>query len=54
MFGELPIERELEEFSRILSEGMTMPTNFTRNVIMKEPSADVMNSMTRSVLTLAS
>ena len=31
-----------------------MPTNFTRDVIMKAPSHDIMNSMARSVLTLAS
>jgi len=30
------------------------PTNFTRDVIMKAPTSDIMNSMTRSVLTLAS
>ena len=33
---------------------MNLPTNFTRDVIMKAPSVDIMNSMTRSVLTLAS
>ena len=33
---------------------MELPTNFTRDVIMKAPSADIMNSMTRSILTLAS
>lgn len=33
---------------------MTLPTNFTRDVIMKAPGADIMNSMTRSILTLAS
>ena len=36
------------------SSGSTMPTNFTRDVIMKAPSHDIMNSMARSVLTLAS
>ena len=30
-----------------------LPTNFTRDVIMKAPSKDIMNSMTRSILTLA-
>ena len=33
---------------------MNLPTNFTRDVIMKAPSVDIMNSITRSVLTLAS
>ena len=30
-----------------------LPTNFVRDVIMKAPSHDLMNSLTRSVLTLA-
>lgn len=54
LFGELPTDHELKNFCDMLSEHMTMPTNFTRDVIMKAPSHDVMNSMTRSVLTLAS
>jgi len=54
LFGELPDEAKLREFREILASGMTLPTNFTRDVIMKAPSADIMNSMTRSVLTLAS
>ncbi len=54
LFGELPTETELKKFCKVLSGHMTMPTNFTRDVIMKAPSHDVMNSMTRSVLTLAS
>ena len=33
---------------------MTLPTNFVRDVIMKAPSHDIMNSLTKSVLTLAS
>ncbi len=54
LFGELPNREELDEFVRVLAESRIMPTNFTRDVIMKAPSADIMNSMTRSVLTLAS
>ena len=49
LFGELPDATQLEEFRH-----MELPTNFTRDVIMKAPSADIMNSMTRSILTLAS
>ena len=33
---------------------MKLPTNFTRDVIMKAPTADIMGSMTRSILTLGS
>ena len=31
-----------------------LPTNFVRDVIMKAPSQDIMNSLTKSVLTLSS
>lgn len=54
LFGELPKEEELEEFSNILSTYRRLPKNFVRDVIMKAPSTDIMNSLTRSVLTLAS
>ena len=54
LFGELPTEAELQEFSKILGKCRRLPTNFTRDVIMKAPSKDIMNSMTRSILTLAS
>ncbi len=53
MFGSLPNEQELAEFCKVLGESRTLPTNFTRDVIMKAPSKDIMNSMTRSILTLA-
>ena len=54
LFGELPDATQLEEFRHIIGNCMELPTNFTRDVIMKAPSADIMNSMTRSILTLAS
>ncbi len=54
IFGRLPDEEELSSFCEALSVCRTMPTNFTRDVIMKAPSGDVMNTMTKSVLTLAS
>ena len=54
LFGELPNATQLEEFRHIIANCMELPTNFTRDVIMKAPSADIMNSMTRSILTLAS
>ncbi len=54
MFGELPTEIQLKQFQDILASKRTLPTNFTRDVIMKAPSGDIMNSLTRSVLTLAS
>ena len=54
LFGDLPSPAQLAEFRNMLAESRKLPTNFTRDVIMKAPSQDLMNSMTRSVLTLAS
>lgn len=54
LFGKLPNKKELQKFNEILDENRTLPTNFARDVIMKAPSSDIMNSLTRSVLTLAS
>ena len=54
LFGEKPDHHEFLEFRQILAEARNLPTNFTRDVIMKAPSSDIMNSMTRSILTLAS
>lgn len=54
LFGNLPKEEELDEFKETLGMMRTLPTNFTRDVIMKAPSKDIMNSLTKSVLTLAS
>ena len=54
LFGKLPNVEELQTFKRVLNTSRTLPTNFTRDVIMKAPSKDIMNSVTKSVLTLAS
>lgn len=54
LFGKLPNEAQLKEYQEVLAARRTLPTNFTRDVIMKAPSSDIMNSLTRSVLTLAS
>ncbi|MGN0679101.1 MAG: citrate/2-methylcitrate synthase [Oscillospiraceae bacterium] len=54
IFGELPNEQEEKEFFEILGKCRRLPINFTRDVIMKAPSKDIMNTMTRSILTLAS
>ncbi len=54
LMGELPSEEEKNTFSKLIGECRTLPTNFARDVIMKAPSEDIMNSMTRSILTLAS
>ena len=54
LFGDLPNADELFEFKKTLGYSMSLPTNFVRDVIMKAPSNDIMNSLTKSVLTLAS
>ena len=54
LMGQLPTPEQEAEFRALMGEVRTLPTNFTRDVIMKAPSEDIMNSMTRSILTLAS
>ena len=54
LFGELPNQTELEMFHNTLVERRTLPPNFVRDVIMKAPSKDMMNSISRSILNLYS
>lgn len=54
LFGELPNTEQLDSFKHLLAKSRTLPTNFVRDVIMKAPSKDMMNSISKSVLTLAS
>ncbi len=54
LLGEMPDENELKSFTKYIGECRQLPSNFTRDVIMKAPTEDIMNSMTRSILTLSS
>ena len=54
LFGRLPDAGQLEEFTRMLAAARSLPRNFTRDVLMKGPSRDVMISLSKSVLMLAS
>ena len=54
LFGKLPNQKELDEFTHLLSYYRTLPTGFARDIIMKAPSRDMMNTLARSVLTLYS
>ncbi len=54
LLGELPDSDELKAFSKYVGECRQLPPNFTRDVIMKAPTQDIMNRMTRSILTLSS
>lgn len=52
LFGVLPSKTQMESFKSLLSSYRTLPKNFVRDVVMKAPSADMMNTLARSVLTL--
>lgn len=54
LFGELPDEKQLGSFTKLLGSYRSLPPSFVRDVIMKAPSSDMMNALSRSVLTLYS
>ncbi len=54
LFGELPKSDELSTFEALLSSYRSLPGSFVRDIIMKAPSDNMMNSLARSVLTLYS
>lgn len=54
LFGKMPSEHELEEFKKILADFRALPSTFTRDVIMKAPSDNMMNTLAKSVLALYS
>lgn len=54
LFGNLPTNDELIDFRKTLSDYMSLPASFVRDIIMKAPSTDMMNALARSVLTLYS
>ena len=54
LFGVLPSEKQLADFSALLADLRELPKNFVRDIIMKAPSSDVMNMLARCVLNLYS
>ncbi len=54
LFGHLPTKDELKEFNNELIKYRSLPDSFVRDIIMKAPSTDMMNSLARSVLTMYS
>ena len=54
LFDKLPTKEELSNFKDLLAHYRTLPTSFVRDIIMKAPSNDMMNTLARSVLTLYS
>ena len=53
LFGKLPDREQLDAFCGQLASYRTLPTNFFRDIIMKAPPQDLMNTMQRAILTLA-
>lgn len=54
LFGSLPNEEQLARFIQLISDNQTLSMNFTRDVIMKAPSSNIMNALQKSILTLYS
>ena len=54
LFGALPTREQLKLFQRALSIHQPLPPMFTEDMILRAPSADVMNKLARSVLSLYS
>ncbi len=53
-FNKLPTKEELDNFKKLLASYRKLPRNFVRDVIMKAPNKDIMNSIARCVLMLYS
>lgn len=54
LLGQLPNAEEFEAFKALLAGYQKLPVHFVRDIIMKAPSRDMMNTLSRSVLTLYS
>ena len=53
LFGDLPNMEQLEEFKQVMNQNRVLPVTFVRDVILKAHNKDIMNSITKSVLTLS-
>lgn len=54
LFGRLPDEEELKDFSTLLALSRELPNGFVEDMILKAPSKNIMNKLSRSVLALYS
>ena len=54
LFGEMPNQDQLDEFKKYLNSVSDLPVSFVRDVVMKAASKDIMNSISRCILFLAS
>ena len=50
LFGQLPSQKQLDEFTSFMGSCRVLPANFTEDMIMKAPSKDIMNKIARGVL----
>ena len=51
LFGNLPTEKELYDFTRLIGNMRALPPGFTEDMILKAPSKNIMNKMARCVLS---
>ena len=54
LFGHLPTAQRLAEFRTLLEEFCVLPTGFAEDIIFKCPSPNIMNKLSRAVLSLYS
>ncbi len=54
LLGELPDKKQLEEFTGLIAERRELPDSFAEDMILKAPSPNIMNKLSRSVLALYS
>ena len=52
IFGKLPTKSQLKSFTELLNESMVLPNNFTEDIILKNPTPDIMNKLAKCVLAL--
>ena len=54
LLGELPDKKQLEDFTGLIAERRELPDSFAEDMILKAPSPNIMNKLSRSVLALYS
>ena len=52
LFGNLPDKQQLDDFIRMIGNFRRLPSSFVRDIVLKSPSEDIMNTLARSVLFL--
>ncbi|MBP3326226.1 MAG: citrate synthase [Coprococcus sp.] len=54
LFGVLPNKEELDNFKKVLNISYNLPSHFIQDVIMKNPTRDIVSNMAKSILALGS